>query len=642
VNDFKLSDTFISKFAGRQPKWGPLGYFTFKRTYGRELEKGRTEEFWQTCQRVVEGTFSVQKRHCMSLKLPWNAKKAQKSAQEMFERMWDFKFLPPGRGLWMMGSSYVMERGTAASLNNCGLVSTDEIHLDFSAPFVWVMDMSMLGVGCGFDTKGRHQDLVLKKPRVSTDTHIIEDSREGWVGIIRRILDAYVGKDTLPTEIDYSKIRSEGESIRGFGGTSSGSVPLIRLVGRLRKELDFYVEKEKPVDSVCITDLMNFIGECVVAGNVRRSAEISFSEPEDIDFLNLKNYKEYGAQIGDKPRWVSNNSVMATIGKTDYHALADNISQNGEPGLLWLDNVRGFSRMQNLQYPDNRDRRVCGANPCMEQSLESFELCCLVETFPSKHESLEDYLHTLKYAYLYAKTVTLMPTHDARTNAVMMRNRRIGTSQSGIVENFVKIGRREHFHWCDKGYEYLKQLDEIYSDWLCVPRSIKITSVKPSGTVSLLPGVTPGIHYPHSEYYVRRVRVGKTSPLVKAMADAGYKIEPCVGQEDSTVVIEFPVHENNYSRCKKDVTMWEQLENVAQMQAFWADNQVSATVTVKPEELVQIPYALELYEVRLKGVSFLPLEDHGYVQAPYEEITKEQFEREDGRGTEETKVERLH
>jgi ribonucleoside-triphosphate reductase len=129
-----------------------------------------------------------------------------------------------------------------------------------------------------------------------------------------------------------------------------------------------------------------------------------------------------------------------------------------------------------------------------------------------------------KFAYLYAKTVTLIPTHDERTNAVMLRNRRIGMSQSGVMQSIAKHGLRNHFDWCDKGYAYTQKLDELYSEWLCIPRSVKMTSVKPSGTVSLLAGATPGIHASYGEYYWRTVRFEKSSPLVTVLREAGYRI----------------------------------------------------------------------------------------------------------------------
>jgi hypothetical protein len=400
---------------------------------------------------------------------------------------------------------------------------------------------------------------------------------------------------------------------------AAGPEPLQRCVEEIKKILDPLIGKE--ITSEAIVDLFNVIGVCVVSGNVRRSAEIMLGDPNDESFMNLKN-PDLNAAALMTHRWASNNSILATQGM-DYNPIAKRIAKNGEPGLFWLERAQKYGRMKDGKTW--ADKAAVGTNPCSEQTLESFELCCLVETFPSLHESYDEYERTLKYAYLYAKTVTLIPTHQPKTNAVMMRNRRIGTSQSGIVQSFARHGRRQHFDWCDNGYAYLKALDKKYSDWLAIPKSIKITSVKPSGTVSLLPGVTPGIHYEHSEYYFRTIRISKTSKLLTFLRKAGYNVEDDQYDKSSTVVY-FPVHAEFFDRSKDDVSIWEQLENAAQMQHYWADNQVSVTVTFKKREAKDIAKALELYQSRLKSVSFLPAEDHGYVQAPYITITKEQYE----------------
>jgi adenosylcobalamin-dependent ribonucleoside-triphosphate reductase len=423
----------------------------------------------------------------------------------------------------------------------------------------------------------------------------------------------------MPKSIDYSKVRAAGTPIKGFGGVSSGPEPLKELIQSCHDILTPAIGKD--ITSTHIADLCNLVGRCVVSGNVRRSAEIAFGDPEDGDFLNLKN-PEVNQEALMHHRWSSNNSVFASVGM-DYSKVAELTAKNGEPGYQWMENARAFSRMNGI--PDYLDSRAAGTNPCVEQTLEDEELCNLVETFPGRHDSFEDYLKTLKYAYLYAKTVTLIPTHNARTNTVMMRNRRIGCSMSGIVQAMQKFGRRNFLNtFCDKGYTYLRELDKVYSDWLCVRTSVKITSVKPSGTVSLLPGVTPGIHFPHAKHYIRRVRLQENSPLVKTLFIAGYPIEPDK-YSPNTVVATFPVEERNFDRSKDEVSLWEQLELAAQIQQYWADNQVSVTVTFKSEEAKDIKHSLEMYETRLKGVSFLPLKDHGYEQAPYETCTEEQY-----------------
>jgi len=616
IRSFQLSPSFLNNYEGKQPKWGPVGYFTYKRTYARLKENGNLEEFWETIKRVVEGVYNIQKQHCKMFRLPWDDRKAQTSAQEMFERMWTFKFTPPGRGLWMMGTELIYKKGGAA-LNNCAFVTTENLAIDFATPFTFLMDMSMLGVGVGGDTRGA-STIKLMPLSYSDSEYVVEDSREGWIDLTKTVLNAHVGKALYPKEIDYSHIRERGAPIKGFGGVASGPEPLIALINNLKNLLT--VLEPTPISSGQIVDIFNYVGKCVVSGGVRRTAEIMFGDASDQNFLELKQDKE---ALMDR-RWASNNSIFGTVGM-NYSNIAECIKHNGEPGIIWLKNMQDYGRTKDI--PNHKDHRVMGSNPCSEQSLEDHELCCLVETYPAHHKNIDDYKRTLKFAYLYAKTVTLIPTHNAKTNAVMMRNRRIGCSMSGIIQAMQLLGRRSFLNWCDSGYDYIQNLDQLYSEWLCVPRSIKTTSVKPSGTVSLLCGATPGIHYPHSEYYIRNIRVQNTSALVNICKNAGYIVE-ADSYSDDTSVVSFPVKEKHFSKAKKDVSIWEQFANAADMQKWWADNQVSITVTFNKKEAKEIETCLEYFETDLKSISLLPLEDenHGYVQAPYIEITKEQYE----------------
>lgn len=643
IRQFSLAPTFLDEFRGRQPQWGPLGKFTFYRTYARPLPDGGVEEFWQTCQRVVEGCFHIQKVHCHQMGLPWNEQKAQVSAQDMFRRMWDFKFSPPGRGLSVMGTDIVYQRGSAALLN-CAFVSSENVAEDFADPFCFLMDMSMLGVGTGADTKGAGK-VRIGMPKTTVEPFVVADTREGWVDLIRTVLNAFVGKGAYPLVVDYSQVRGRGQPLKTFGGIASGPKPLYDLVVNIttlllpqKGQVNFTVDasgdwatlgvatatitgEDAPyrITSAQIVDIFNFIGKAVVAGGIRRTAEILFGEPDDVAFMTLKQDKE---ALNDR-RWASNNSVYGYVGM-DYKALADSMSVNGEPGIVWLGTAQKYGRL--MDPPDNRDWRIMGTNPCGEQGLESHEMCCLVETYPAHHDSYEDFERTLKMAYLYAKTVTLVPTHVMRANAVMMRNRRIGCSMSGIIQAIQKLGRRQFLTWCNNGYHYVQKLDRTYSDWLGIPLSIKTTTVKPSGSVSLLCGATPGIHFPHSEFYIRHVRVQSHSPLCQAAREAGYAVFPDAYADDTSVVA-FPVREKHFVKGKADVTMWEQFTLAADMQHYWSDNLVSATVTFKKHEIPDIKTCLETFETRLKGISLLPLleEDHGYAYPPYQAITEEQY-----------------
>ena len=695
---FRLEQCFLSNYIDKKPKFGfnGLGEFVFYRTYSRTMVNGHKETFADTITRVVEGCYEIQRRHCNKIRVPWDYNKAQISAQEMFTLMWEFKFLPPGRGLWMMGTPFMWERGSAA-LNNCGYVSTIDIAADPSEPFCFLMDMSMLGVGTGFDTKGAGK-LLISEPGHGFYEYVIPDSREGWVNALRLLILSYTthaGRGYIT--YDPSQVRQAGELIRGFGGKASGPGILIELLESIRYLFERRIGRY--LTSVDIADIMNLIGKCIVAGNVRRTAEIAFGEPEDTDYCEMKNptkslhtddmdiwhavtgrlfsvrkpcqadpsdfmaglvhshairslngaaFSLNGSydRVANMPsdslaipehrllpaietwnnlqhhRWASNNSIYGQVGMK-YDKIAQNIAVNGEPGIIWLANIQDYGRMiDGLQ--SGIDGGAMGSNPCVEQSLESYELCCLVETFPSHHETAEEYLRTLKFAYLYAKTVTLLATHNPRTNSVMLRNRRIGLSQSGIVQAFQKFGRRKVLiNFCDAGYKEINRWDEIYSRWLCVTKSLKKTSVKPSGTVSLLAGVTPGIHYPEALTYWRRVRVAKNSVLLKALERAGYHIEPDLKDAERTVVVKFAIDDSSVPSVDT-VSIWEQVANAADYQHYWADNQVSCTIKFQPKHAGQIKNVLEIFEDKLKGISFLPWYGHGYAQAPYEPCTQQE------------------
>jgi ribonucleoside-triphosphate reductase len=631
-NQFALASDYYGNYISANVDWGPVGYVTYRRTYSRSLdtisERHRdiglanglvdTEEWWLTVLRVIEGVYEIQRKHCEVNRLPWNEDKAQSSAQIMYDLIFNFKFTPPGRGLWMMGTPAVDKVGGAA-LNNCAFVSTKQKGDEPSKPFLFLMDMSMLGVGVGFDVLGAGEIFVYE-PGHSGYTYIVDDNRAGWVGALEAVLDAFFNYSIGLPNFDYSLVRPYGSPIMGFGGTASGPQPLIELVDSLIKILTRRIGST--LTSSDIVDIMNLIGRCVVAGNVRRSAELAIGDPNDISFLTLKDYNLYPEECANW-RWASNNSVSATVGM-DYTDIAERTALNGEPGYIWLDNARRFSRMG--RPADNRDILAVGVNPCSEQTLEDKELCCLVDIYPSRHESYAEFERTLKYAYLYGKTVTLVKTHNYETNQIISRNRRIGTSPNGVTRSFHRHGRRATLQWFDAGYEHLKLRDRQYSRWLGVPESIKITSVKPGGSGSLLPGETAGMSYPESEYYYRVIRFDSSSPLVEAHRRAGYMCVDLSPGEPNTTAIYFAVKEKYFKRSKHNVSMWEQLEITAAMQEHWADNQVSATITFTEREKNDIKYALELYEGRLKSISFLPVSNHGYKHAPYQPITWKEYQ----------------
>jgi hypothetical protein len=385
---FTLRKEFLAPYKTRSPPFGfnGLGEFVYRRTYSRvKSSEGTNEVWWETCARVVEGTMNMILRWLHSQRLPI-LRDLQPLAEEMYRRMWEMKWLPPGRGLWAMGSPLTEEQPALyATLNNCAFVSTKDIRDEPSTPFVFLMDMSMLGVGVGFDTRGAGT-LIVQGPDYSQPERVvvIEDSREGWVDSLRLLLDSYF-LHRAPVRFDYTHIRPMGTPIKRMGGTASGPAPLQRLHDSVRTILNRHLHT--PLTVTAIVDIMNLIGRCVVSGNVRQTAEIALGEPTD-EYLDLKNYQinPHRAEYG----WTSNNSVYAQLGM-NYAPIVKRIRQNGEPGLAWLHNMQAYGRMRDSECTW-ADHRALGGNPCLEQTLEPFELCCLVETFPAKHSSLEDWV----------------------------------------------------------------------------------------------------------------------------------------------------------------------------------------------------------------------------------------------------------
>jgi ribonucleoside-triphosphate reductase (thioredoxin) len=633
IFSFRLLDDFIAKYKDVEPPFGftdagsnSLGEITFIRTYSRVKEDGTKERWHEVCKRVIEGMYSVQKNHAKDNRLPWNDNKAQKSAQEAFQRMFELKWTPPGRGLWAFGTPMTMEKRNSASLQNCAMVSTRDIDRnDPGALFAWVMDALMLGIGVGFDTLGQDKQMSIYAPTEPASTYEIPDTREGWVESVRLLINSFLRQNQPIQEFNYDLIRPLGAPIKGFGGVASGPAPLIDLHTRIRNVVGS--RAGDPLDSRAIVDIVNLIGTCVVSGNVRRSATLALGTPEDQGFINLKNpevFPERNSYDPEKPgwAWMSNNSISATVG-TKYEDYVDLIADNGEPGFIWLDVARDYGRLADA--PDFKDTRIMGFNPCAEQPLESYELCTLVEVHLNRHESKEDFLKTLKFAYLYGKTVTLMPTHWPITNGIMQRNRRIGTSLTGIAAFADEHGLPTTREWMDHGYEKIRHYDHQYSEWLCVRESVRVTTVKPSGSVSLLSGATPGVHWgPGGEFYLRAIRFGNTDPMLHLFKAAGYLIEDDLVSANTSVVY-FPVA-SGHKRSEKQVSLFEKIGLAATAQKYWSDNGVSVTLSFdKEEEKKFVAPALNMYEGQLKAVSFLPMGNKTYPQQPYTEISREDY-----------------
>ena len=632
---FRLAEDFVAGYRSKKVPWGyedaagnSVGEITFLRTYSRLKEDGTKETWTDVCERVINGMYSIQKDHCKSQRLPWNDAKAQASAKEAFDRLFTLKWTPPGRGLWVMGTPLVNEFKNSAALQNCSFVSTASMTKnDPAKPFAFLMEASMLGVGVGFDDKGADKDFNIYEPKLPEVVYQVPDTREGWVESVSLLINSYLRPEQPVYSFDYSLVRKAGEPIKIFGGTAAGPDPLIKLHNHIRHIFENRAgEKLSRVD---IADIGNLIGVCVVSGNVRRSAELLMGRLDDENFLNLKNstvFPERNSYDAKAPgwAWMSNNSVEVSVG-SNLDSIIEGIALNGEPGVIWMDVTRKYGRLADPI--NNKDWRASGYNPCAEQSLESYECCTLVETYLNRHESVEDFKRTLKFAYLYAKTVTLLPTHWEETNAIMQRNRRIGTSMSGVANFADNRGLPALRQWMDEGYATIQQYDKGYSEWLGIRESIKTTTVKPSGTVSILAGESPGVHWSvGGQYFLRAIRFGNNDPMLPLFKMAQYKVEPASESPETTSVVYFPV-QSNAKRSEKEVSIYEKVALAATAQRYWSDNSVSVTVSFDPEnESKDVGTVLHLYDGQLKTISFLPTGNTVYPQMPYTQITAEEYE----------------
>lgn len=628
---FKLDDSFIDRYALREVAWGfpsgdegmSVGELTFLRTYSRKKEDGRKERWHETVRRVVEGVYSIQHDYVTQVTgTPWDEDRAQRSAREMFERMFNFKFWAPGRGLENMGTEGVNGWGYSDRLYNCAFEST---RSGGTAPYARLFSKSMRGVGVGYDTLGAGRDRI-RKPNGSY-VYIIPDSTEGWVDSTDALLASFFTGSPEPF-FEYGLIRKKGSIIHS-GGTAPGSEPLRLLHERLRRYYRARIGQR--TTSRTIVDTCNLIGKAVVAGGKRRTALISLGNYQDKDFASLKDYTlpQNAERLGeDGWGWASNNSlVLNSTDPFDIDAYAQS-QITGEPGLFFEDLVQNYGRMVD-GYQPGIDPAI-GVNPCGEMPQEDGETCNVVSTNLLAHSSLSDYLRTLKYATIYAKSVTLMRTSWPHTNTVQMRNRRIGVSMTGVAQFLENNSIQTLARWMDKGYNEVRHWDGIYSRWFGVRESIKVTTIKPEGTASLLAGATPGVHYPVHSTYIRRMQFAETDALLEVLADAGYTIEDANGH-DTTKVVELPVR-GPQVKSEREMNVGQKLAVAVLAQKFWADNAVSFTLSFWPGEEKDLAKVLKYTWGDFKSITCMPIfadeSNAKELQLPYQGISDLQYERE--------------
>jgi len=616
-----ISDEFIKQYQGKHPKWGfnGLGYIVYKRTYARLKEDGSSEEWPETIQRCINGAQKIGSGY------------SKEEAEKLFDYVFNLKCNFAGRMLWQLGTPTV-DRFGANSLLNCWFTQMNK-----KKSFTFLFENLMLGGGVGFSV--RRED-VHELPKVKAEvqiTHdevdgkptndadfIVPDSREGWVYLLRKVLDSFFETGSSFT---YSTIlvRGAGELIRGFGGSASGPTILIDGINKICKV--FQSREGKKLRSIDVLDICNIIGSVVVAGNVRRSAEIAIGDPDDYLFLRAKRW-----DLGGVPnhRAMSNNTIYCDDYDHTSDALWEGYSGNGEPyGLFNLPLSERYGRISdgNMKktdlYPENKDN-VVGTNPCGEISLGNYECCNLSELYLNNIESKEEMFECAKLLYKTQKAICALPFIHEETNEIVYKNMRIGVGVTGVCQSQHKMS------WLDYTYKKLREYDKKHSAKNGYNPSIKLTTVKPSGTLSILAGCTPGVHPAFSRYFIRRVRMSASDSLVETCKDLGYHTEFAKNfdgtENHDTVVIEFPCEFGKDATVVKDMGAIDQLELIKTIQSDWSDNAVSCTVYYHKEELSGIKKWLSKnFRNHIKSVSFLLHSDHGFIQAPYEEISEEDY-----------------
>lgn len=605
-----IDDAFVARYSSKQIPWGfnGMGEIVFLRTYSRTKDDGTIETWGETIQRVINGAAEIG--------VPYT----QNDAEELFDHMYNLRCSMSGRALWQLGTPMVQKFG-GASLNNCYFTNIEKVE-----DFEFLFDYLMLGGGVGFSVeRSKIHDLPKVKPGV-TITHertndadiIVPDSRQGWRRLLHSVLKSYfdTGKSFSYSTI---LIREYGAPLKSFGGTASGPGALIEGIADICKVMDNRVGKK--LRSVDVLDICNIIGRIVVSGSSRRSAQIAMGDPDDVLFLRAKNWAS-----GSIPGWRanSNNSIYADGFDELPTELWRGYDGSGEPyGLVNRKLARAYGRLGEKRP----DPSIEGFNPCAEIALADGESCNLATIFLPNVDSLKQMLSIARLLYMTQKHITRLPYPYEKTTNIVRQNARLGQSITGVLQ-----ADERQLAWLGQTYEYLREFDKEYSDKMGFPTSVRITTVQPSGTLSLLPGVTPGIHPAYAPYYIRRVRFGSNDPLVDACRKRGYKVVWDIGidgrEDHSRYVVEFPCMSPDGSVMANEMTAVQQLEWVKKMQTEWADNAVSVTVYYRKEELDSIrEWLSKNYDKSVKSVSFLLHSDHNFVLPPYEEITKEAYDK---------------
>lgn len=634
-----LREEFLKSYPDFPSHMENLAKLVYYRTYSRWLpEEGRRETWKETCARAVEYNCSL-------------APTSAYEAQRLFDNMFNLKQFISGRSLWIGGSE--ASKKTKLANFNCSFVVIDSIK-----SLCDLFYLLMVGTGVGVrilpsDVKELpcfRQNVILhhqynkhstkQKGRENTyvetdgDMRIIHigDSKEGWVDALKAYLLCLVEPDA-PCHImlDYTEIRVKGATLSNFGGTASGYESIMDMFTKIHRVIQEGLFSSKPVNGklrpIHCLDICNLIGQNVVVGGVRRTAEIAIIDPHDEECVHAKD----NIQPGMEHRYMSNNSIFQEErpSREKIHELFNSIRTSGEPGII------------NVAEAKRRRADFAGVNPCCEIILPPNAVCNLTTVnmvaFADKRGNVD--WDSLEEAFvLSARAGYRMTCVDLELegwNVAHHRDRLTGCSMTGWQDFIAKMsndtfvragGKAGILKWLRN---VIHEAGEDIASELKTPVPLLMTALKPEGSLSLVAnGVSPGVHWQHSPYFIRRIRVNAHDPLALTAKELGWQIHPEVGQDmetATTLVIDFPVHSPS-EVTKADIPAVEQLKEYILFQKFYTDMNTSNTITVKPDEWEEVEDFVYNHWDDMLGVTFLELNSTYYPLMPYEECTKEEYE----------------
>ncbi|MEK7135750.1 MAG: ATP cone domain-containing protein [Patescibacteria group bacterium] len=614
----------VRKLAEESKKYfadNTLGEFIYLRTYAKWIpEEGRRETWIETVDRYISFM-----RENLGDKL------TEKEYAEVRMGILKQEVMPSMRLMQFSGEA-------ARRCNTCAYNCT------FTAPtkledFAEIMYLSMQGCGVGFAVESQNIEQlpqIRKQAGKKLETHIIADSKEGWCDALTLGLTTwYAGSDIA---FDFSQIRPAGARLKTMGGKASGPEPLRSLLAFTRERvLARQGRRLRPIDA---HDIICKIGECVVAGGVRRTAMISLSDLDDVEMRDAKKGQFF---MTDPHRSVANNSAVYEAQPTNAELMDEWValmkSGSGERAIFNRASLAKTFPKRRTDYfrdigfvgEDGVVQGPIGTNPCAEIILQSKQFCNLSEVIARANDTEASLLRKARLAAIlgtYQSTLTKFDYISKEWTDHNKAERLLGVSVTGQWDSPV-VRQAEVLR---KLRDMADKTNATYAKRFGIERSMAVTAVKPSGTVSQTFNCASGIHPRHAPYYIRRVRISATDSLFKMMRDQGVPYYPEVGQsveEANTFVLEFPVKAPDHSkeaRFKDDLTALDQLEYWKKVKLNYTHHNPSATISVSEDEWIGVVDWIQKNWDIIGGLSFLPRANHVYRLAPYEAITKEEYE----------------